>query len=105
MPDADITIKAEYEAIEYTVTFSDGESTISSAQVKFGDPVTPPSAPEKEGFEFENWSGIPSRCLPEDVTVTAVYTEIEEEPEEETPEEPTTETPSTPGTSGGVMVV
>jgi uncharacterized repeat protein (TIGR02543 family) len=101
MPDADVTIKAQYEAIEYTVTFSDGESTISTAQVKFGDPVTPPSAPDKDGFEFESWSGLPATMPASDVTVTAVYSEIEEEVEEETPDEPTTETPSTPGTSGG----
>jgi len=39
----------------YTVTFKDGETTLSTATVEEGEKITKPTDPTKDGFEFVNW--------------------------------------------------
>ena len=42
-------------ATTYTVTFKDGETTLSTATVEEGKTATKPTDPTKEGYDFVNW--------------------------------------------------
>ena len=53
---ADITLKAKWEVVTYTVTFnSDGGSVVESAVVKDGEKVKKPEDPTKTGYTFKGW--------------------------------------------------
>ncbi len=43
------------EATTYTVTFKDGETTLSTQTVEEGATATRPTEPTKEGYDFVNW--------------------------------------------------
>ena len=48
----DVTPQA---STSYTVTFKDGETTLSTQTVNEGETATKPTDPTKDGFEFVNW--------------------------------------------------
>lgn len=53
---ADVTIKAKWEAVKYTITFnSDGGSSVASQEVEYGAKVQQPANPTKEGYTFKEW--------------------------------------------------
>lgn len=53
---ADITLKAKWSIISYTVKFdSDGGSDVAPAIVEYGKTVTKPTDPVKDGFIFSGW--------------------------------------------------
>ena len=54
-PVTDIQIKAVFEKQKFTVTFVDGTLTLSTASVTYGEKVTKPSDPVKDGYRFDNW--------------------------------------------------
>ena len=78
----------------YTVTFKDGETTISTDTVNDGDKVEKPADPTKEGFTFDGWYADAAfsaefdfdAAITEDTTVYAKWTE----------ESTTPDTPDTP---------
>lgn len=73
MPAAKVTVDVSFKAssvtppgpITYTVTFKDGESTLSTATVNSGEKVTKPADPTKTGYTFNGWYA--------DATFTAVF--------------------------------
>jgi hypothetical protein len=85
MPASDLTVSAVFEVAEYVVTYVDNQgNNLGTANVAFGATITPITPPDKEGFVFVEWTGIPSSMPAAAVTVTAVYDEVvEEEPETE----------------------
>lgn len=91
MPASDLSVSAIFEVAEYVVTFVDSEgNNLGTANVAFGATIALIEPPEKEGFVFVEWTGLPDSMPAAAVTVTAVYDEVvvEEEPEtEETDEE------------------
>ncbi len=89
----DITVYAYFklpsdEVTEHTISFVANNQTVSSVQSSGHETITPPEAPEKEGFTFVGWyldSGFTqeydetyfeSDTLTEDVTIYAKYEEI-----------------------------
>ena len=76
MPAEDMTITAHWAVNPHTVTFNtDGGSEISPVTLDYGKTITPPDAPEKEGYDFAGWSPeLPSTMPDEDITVTAQWT-------------------------------
>ena len=77
---AELTVVTEEEYkealanIKYTITYMvDGEA-FKSESLKPGQEVTPPEAPEKEGYTFNGWTGLPSTMPEKDITITANYT-------------------------------
>lgn len=81
MPAADVTVKAVFEQVEYTVVFMNGGDEVSRGIYHYGDTVALPADPvwageEKEGmtYTFTGWSPA---VLPvtEDVVYTAQYRE------------------------------
>ena len=60
--------------IEYTITYMVDGEVFKSESLKPGQEVTPPEAPEKEGYTFSGWTGLPSTMPEKDITITANYT-------------------------------
>lgn len=56
MPDNDVNLTAKWEINEYTIQFNtNGGSTIPDAKYNFGERITKPADPTREGFEFAGW--------------------------------------------------
>ena len=52
----DITLKAKWEVIKYTVKFnSDGGSTVKDQSVEYGKKINTPNNPAKTGYKFLGW--------------------------------------------------
>lgn len=60
--------------IKYTITYMVDGKVYKSESLKPGQEVTPPEAPEKEGYTFSGWSDLPSTMPEKDITITANYT-------------------------------
>ncbi len=76
MPAEDMTITAHWAVNPHTVTFkNDDGSVISTVTRDYGETITPPAAPEKEGYTFAGWNPeLPTTMPDEDITVTAQWT-------------------------------
>ena len=73
------TIYADWVRL-YTVTFKDGDTILSTEEVKDGHTATRPTAPTKPGFVFDKWlkDGAEynfSTTVTGDITLTASWTE------------------------------
>ena len=72
--DRDIILEASFEVNTYTLKYIvDGEE-YSSYQIGYGSSITPEVAPEKEGYTFSGWLGLPETMPGSDVTVTGTFT-------------------------------
>ncbi len=70
---SDLTVTAQYEINEYTVTFIDYDGTVLDVQkVKHGKSVEPPMSPEREGYKFIGWDSD-SDYITSDMTIMALY--------------------------------
>ena len=53
---ADLTVTAQYDANEYTVSFeSNGGSAVAAVQADYGTKLTAPAAPTRDGYSFDGW--------------------------------------------------
>ena len=74
MPAEDVTANAVFTVNKYTVNYYlDGE-LYTSQEVAYGDAITQPEPPEKEGYTFTGWDNLPETMPARDVTVNAVFT-------------------------------
>ena len=80
---SDITLKAKWERIIYTVTFdSNGGTSTAQQTVGLGDYVTPPQAPSKDGFSFKGWYSddvawdFKKTPITKDITLTAKWNKL-----------------------------
>ncbi|MBO4353797.1 MAG: leucine-rich repeat protein, partial [Clostridia bacterium] len=70
---SDLTVKAQYKIITYTVTFVDDNGKIIKTQkVPYGSSATAPEPPIKEGLVFYGWNKEFDHVT-EYITVTAIY--------------------------------
>ena len=77
MPESDYTVYAKYIAIEYTVTFMDGETVVGTATYTLDNTnVIEPTAPTKEGYTSA-WEAY--ELTGGDITVNVKYTIIEDD--------------------------
>jgi len=68
-----------YTRNSYTITFKDGETTLSDLTItkQYGEAVTAPSAPSKDGYNFNVWSpAVPSNMPAENITISATWNAI-----------------------------
>ncbi len=73
MPNENLTVEAVFTVNSYWVTyFLDGEE-FTKQEVKFGDTLQPPTAPEKEGYEFQGWAEVPETMPANDVEIQGAY--------------------------------
>ena len=75
MPAENITIKAQWKANSYTITFdTDGGSEISSITQDYGSEITAPANPSKTGCTFVGWDKeIPTAMPAENITIKAQW--------------------------------
>ncbi|MBQ6467922.1 MAG: InlB B-repeat-containing protein [Clostridia bacterium] len=75
MPSQDITITAQWEAIDYTVTFNPDNGEAATVQTyNYGDAITAPAAPVKTGYTFAGWGNVPATMPAENLEFTAQWT-------------------------------
>lgn len=75
MPAENLTLKAQWKANEYTITFdSAGGSSVEAITQDYGMSVTAPKNPTKTGYNFKGWNPkIPTTMPAEDQTLTAQW--------------------------------
>ena len=73
MPAENITVKAQWEINQYTITFdTNGGSEIASITQDYGTEITAPDNPTRKGYTFKGWDKeIPETMPAENMTVKA----------------------------------
>ena len=73
MPGHDVTVTGSFTPLVYTVQYMVDGQLFQQQQVSCGQSITPPTPPEKVGYTFKEWNGLPSVMPAGNLTVTAVY--------------------------------
>ena len=75
MPAKNITVKAQWEINQYTITFdTNGGSEIAPITQDYGTAITAPADPTRKGYTFKGWDKeIPETMPAENITVKAQW--------------------------------
>jgi uncharacterized repeat protein (TIGR02543 family) len=75
MPADNITVKAQWEINQYTITFdTNGGSEIAPITQDYGTKITAPADPTRKGYTFKGWDKeIPETMPAENITVKAQW--------------------------------
>ena len=75
MPAGNITVKAQWEINQYTITFdTNGGSEIAPITQDYGTEITAPDNPTRKGYTFKGWDKkIPETMPAENITVKAQW--------------------------------
>ena len=79
MPAENITVKAQWEINQYTITFdTNGGSEIAPITQDYGTEITAPDKPTRKGYTFKGWDKeIPKTMPAENITITARWKDTE----------------------------
>ena len=79
MPAENITVKAQWEINQYTITFdTNGGSDIAPITQDYGTEITAPDNPTRKGYTFKGWDKkIPKTMPAENITITARWRDTE----------------------------
>ena len=79
MPAENITVKAQWEINQYTITFdTNGGSEIAPITQDYGTEITAPDNPTRKGYTFRGWGKeIPKTMPAENITITARWKDTE----------------------------
>ena len=79
MPAENITVKAQWEINQYTITFdTNGGSEITPITQDYGTEITAPDNPTRKGYTFKGWDKeIPKTMPAENITITARWKDTE----------------------------
>ena len=79
MPAENITVKAQWEINQYTITFdTNGGSEIAPITQDYGTKITAPDKPTRKGYTFKGWDKeIPETMPAENITITARWKDTE----------------------------
>ena len=79
MPAENITVKAQWEINQYTITFdTNGGSEIAPITQDYGTEITAPADPTRKGYTFKGWDKeIPETMPAENITITARWKDTE----------------------------
>lgn len=101
MPDKDITLTAEFEPIEYEITYIDG-SVEDNPEHYTVESVISLTAPSRDGYEFLGWYNDEGTLVSEirdsigNLTLTAKWRDLSDNKQEDEPKEPETPAPGNP---------
>ena len=70
----DITLAAEFALSSYHLTYTLDGTTYKESDVLYGTALTAEPNPEKEGYTFSGWEGLPETMPAHDVEVTGKFT-------------------------------
>ena len=73
MPAYDVTISGTFTVNKYLVTFKIGDEVIAADSLEYGATIVAPEAPEKEGYTFDGWKGIPVTVPAKDLIIEGKY--------------------------------
>ena len=79
MPAENITVKAQWEINQYTITFdTNGGSEIAPITQDYGTEITAPDNPTRKGYTFKGWDKeIPETMPAENITIKARWKDTE----------------------------
>ena len=79
MPAENMTVKAQWEINQYTITFdTNGGSEIAPITQDYGTEITTPDNPTRKGYTFKGWDKeIPETMPAENLTITARWRDTE----------------------------
>ena len=79
MPAENMTVKAQWEINQYTITFdTNGGSEIAPITQDYGTEITAPDKPTRKGYTFKGWDKeIPETMPAENITITARWKDTE----------------------------
>ena len=79
MPAENMTVKAQWEINQYTITFdTNGGSEIAPITQDYGTEITAPDNPTRKGYTFKGWDKeIPETMPAENITITARWRDTE----------------------------
>ena len=79
MPAENMTVKAQWEINQYTITFdTNGGSEIAPITQDYGTQITAPDKPTRKGYSFKGWDKeIPETMPAENITITARWKDTE----------------------------
>ena len=79
MPAENMTVKAQWEINQYTITFdTNGGSEIAPITQDYGTAITAPADPTRKGYTFRGWDKeIPETMPAENITITARWKDTE----------------------------
>ncbi|MFP1678364.1 InlB B-repeat-containing protein [Alloalcanivorax sp. C16-2] len=75
MPETDLTVTAQWQVNQYTLTFnSNGGSAVGALTQDYGSAITAPTAPTLAGYTFTGWSpAVPATVPAQNLTLTAQW--------------------------------
>ena len=73
MPAYDVTISGTFTVNKYLVTFKIDDEVIAADSLEYGAIIVVPEAPEKEGYTFDGWKGIPVTVPAKDLIIEGKY--------------------------------
>lgn len=73
MPSRDLTVEAKYATEYFEVTYILENVPVATKRIAAGAWITPPLVPEKDGYVFAGWRGLPERMPARDLFVTGKY--------------------------------
>ena len=73
MPARDVTVRARYATEYYEITYILETTPVATKRVAAGAWITPPLVPEKDGYVFAGWRGLPERMPARDLIVIGKY--------------------------------
>ena len=74
MPAHDVEVTGTFSINSYKAVFKIGNDVIDTKTIVYGDAVTAPEAPAKEGYTFAGWQNMPETMPAHDIEVVGSYT-------------------------------
>ena len=72
--DSSLVLTVRYSRNTYTLSYTVDGKAHTSLTYKFGETVTPAAAPEKIGYTFSGWQGVPETMPANDVEASGTFT-------------------------------
>ena len=74
MPAHDVEVTGTFSINSYKAVFKIGDDVIDTKTFVYGEAVTAPEAPAKEGYTFAGWQNMPETMPAHDIEVVGSYT-------------------------------